>query len=175
MGAFKWVQGPPQWDWGDLAFFLQSRRIGLNSEYIKGKRGLRLRSREGVSGSGITKRRITQRSTKCPGFWLNWPNRILAEGRPGRADITRVGGRMKNPVRYRWLSEMGESSQTNLAGFSIKSDNAETNTQVQKLKFRGAWVEFGQGENPCHLCTVTLSNKNKGSELWIYFSPPRTF
>ena len=68
MGAFKWVQGPPQWDWGDLAFFLQSRRIGLNSEYIKGRRGLRLRSREGVSGSGITKR-ITQRSTKCPGFW----------------------------------------------------------------------------------------------------------
>ena len=150
MGAFKWVQGPPQWDWGDLAFFLQSRRIGLNSEYIKGNRGLRLRSREGVSGSGIT-----QRSIKCPGFWLNWPNRIFAEGRPGRADITRVGGRMKNPVRYRWLSEMGESSQTNLAGFSLKSDNAETNKSTSPkaealLKFRGAWVEFGQGENLCH-------------------------
>ena len=56
---------------GRSCFFLAVQRTGLNSEYVEGKWGLSLRSREGVSGRGITKRRITKRSTKCPGFWLN--------------------------------------------------------------------------------------------------------
>lgn len=49
---------------------------------------------------------------------------------------------------------VGDSGSADLVGFLLKLDNAEMNTEAQKLGlswegFRGAWLKFGQGETVC--------------------------
>ena len=65
------MQGPLQWD------FTVGGEIGLHSEQSMGKWEFIAKEQCGVSG-----RKITNRKHQGSGAWLNWPNRVVAEGRP---------------------------------------------------------------------------------------------
>lgn len=58
--------------------FYRGREIGLNSEYSTSKWEFIAKEQEEVNGW-----KITQREHQGERFWLNRPNGIPAEGRPG--------------------------------------------------------------------------------------------
>lgn len=101
------------------------------------------------------------------GFWLNRPNRVLAEGRPRCSDITwgnggRWGAQLDIEGDQIW--KMGDFSYTNLSRLLIKVNNAERVTEVQKSslvekEFKWTQVEFDQGKKSL------ASGKGSGKNL----------
>ena len=69
-----------------MAFLQQERETTSNAARKSGD--FYTRSKVGVSGWKITNRRLRGKGE----FWINWPDRLLAEGRPGWTDITRGVG-----------------------------------------------------------------------------------
>lgn len=76
-------------------------------------------------------------------FWLTWPNRILAEGK-SEWWLDSTWGMMEDE-KPNQISQVGDSGQTDLAGFLLKFDNAETG-KPKSQSLDKKWVQRSRTE-----------------------------
>lgn len=106
-------------------------------------------------------------------FWLNQPNKILAEGGPKWSNIIWriVGdegfGKIWKMIRY-WVWGFAANLIWQIFA-KTDGQNPKRRKKVQKSRqlgrgFRGSWLKFGQGE------TVTTQRREVYRLKFIYFS-----